>query len=84
MHGIDNDTNRKKIVNLVERFILVFHFLVDGEEMLYSSVDFGMNAGLTDMGPYFVDNALNILFAFRTARGDFIHQVIIGFRLQVF
>ena len=49
LNCIYNDTNCKKIVYLVKCLILVDHFLIYAEEMLYSSVYFTRNTRIVYM-----------------------------------
>ena len=43
---IDDDPDRKEIVDLVERLPLIHHLLVDAEEVLHASVHLCLDAGL--------------------------------------
>ena len=69
---------------MIQCFILILHLLVDGEEMLDTSVDFRMNSGVADVLSHFDYDVLYVFFTFRTAGGDFIHQIVVCFGFQVF
>ena len=84
LHRIHNDPHRKKVIDLVDGLILIFHFFVDTEKVLHPPVNLGLNAGIYNMHPHLVHNPLNVSFPLTFARGDLIHQIIISLRLRIF
>ena len=84
LHGIDNDSNREQIIDLIQRLILVLHLLVNAEEMLDSSVDLGLDAGISDVSVHLFDNASDVFLTGALSHGNLVHQIIVHFRLQIF
>ena len=81
LHRVHDDAHRKQIINLVNGFILVLHFFVDTEKMLHPAVNLGFDACIDNMLTDLVYDILNIFLPHAFAHGNFIHQIIISFRL---
>ena len=84
LYRIHNNTHGKQIINLIDGLILILHFFVDAEEMLYAPVNLCFDAGIFNMLTDLIHNALDIFFADILAHRNFIHQIIISFRFQIF
>ena len=84
LHRIHYNTYGKQIINLVNGFILVLHFLIDTEKMLHPAVNLGLYACIFNMLAHFVYNILDVSFPFALTDSNFIHQIVIHFRLQIF
>ena len=84
LHRIHDNTDGKQIIDLVYGFVLIDHLLVNGEEMLDSSLDIGPDAGLFDMLPHFLHNLVDSLFPNLSFKMHLLRQIVINFRLQVF
>ena len=60
--GFHDDADRKEVIDLIQRLVLVDHLFVDAEKVLDSSVDICLNAGLVDMtGHLFYDRIDKLL-----------------------
>ena len=81
LHRIHDYTNGKQIIDLVYGFVLIYHLLVNGEEMLDSSLDIGSDAGLFDMLPHLLHNLVDSLFPNLSFKMYLLRQVVINFRL---
>ena len=81
---IYDDTHCKKIIDLIERFVLVYHLFVNAEEMFDTAVDLCFDTRFFDMGTHFCDNTVHKFLAFCFTQSDLFYQVIINFRLQIF
>ena len=84
LYGIHNDPHGKQIIDLVYGLILVFHFLIDAEKMLYSSVDLGFDPGISDMLTDLIHNILDVFFPDAFTDSNLVHQVIVSLRFQIF
>ena len=84
LHRIHNNPDSEQVVNLIQCLILVFHFFVDTEKVLDPAVDFSLYPHIADMLAHFIHNGLDISFPDTFADGNFVHQVIIHFRFQIF
>ena len=84
LHRIDNDTNCKQIVDLVQRLVLVLHLLVDAEEMLDPAVHLRFDLRFLDNTADLIHDSLNILLSGALAHGYLLHQAVIFVRLQIF
>ena len=83
-HRIYDNTHRKQIVNLVNGLILIFHFLVNAEKVLYAPVYLRLNPRMCNMPAHFADNVLDIPLPLALTGRYLIHQVIINLRFQIF
>ena len=84
LHRIDNNTNCKQIVDLVQRLVLVLHLLVDAEEMLDPAVHLRFDLRILDNTADLIHDSLNILLSGALAHGYLLHQAVIFVRLQIF
>ena len=48
-HRIHNDADRKQVIHLIQRLVLVHHLLIDTEEMLHTPVDLCLDVGILHM-----------------------------------
>ena len=48
-HRINDNTNRKQVIHLIQRLVLVHHLLIDTEEMLHTPVDLCLDVGILHM-----------------------------------
>src|SRR3712207_9590765 len=67
-------------VDLIQGLMLVDHLLVDGEEVLRSAVDLGLDAGGIDLTGHQIHKRLNIICPLGLAQIDLLHQIIVGDR----
>ncbi len=84
LHRFHNNPHRKQIINLVQGFVLVFHLFIDAEKMFDPAVHLGADALSLNKLLDLVHDALDIFLTNALAHGDFIHQVVIYLRLQIF
>ena len=84
LHRIHNDPDRKQIIDLIQRFMLVFHLFINTEEMLDPSVQTGLDAGILHVHFHFFHDLADIGLPLASADGNFIHQVVVDLRLQIF
>ena len=84
LYRIHDNTHGKQIVNLVNGLILVLHFLVNTKKMLDTAIYLRFDARAFDMLADLVNDSLNISLPLAFSDGNLIHQIIIGFRLQIF
>ena len=82
-HRLHDDTDRKQIIDLIDGLILVHHLTIDGEEVLHTTADLGIDAGLLDMLRYLGDNALDPGFSGFLLQVDLRRQIIVDIRLKV-
>ena len=82
-HRVNLDTDRMDIVNLIERLVLRDHLLVNGKQMLDTSVYLCLNPCflhiLLDLLHHLYDK---ILTRIQTGR-DFFLQILIDIRIQI-
>ena len=56
---LHDDADREQIVYLIQRLMLVYHFLIDAEKVLYTSVHMGLNSRIFHVLLDLVHNTLN-------------------------
>ena len=83
LYRIYNDADRKQIVNLIQRLLLVYHLLVDTEKMFNPSVDLGFDTGGPDMLAHILHNTVDKSLPFISLQSDLLYQIIIDLRLQI-
>ena len=83
-HRINDDAYREQIVHLIQRLVLVHHFLIYTEEMLHTSVNFCLDVGILHMLRHFRDDLLDELFPLRLTLVQVFHELIVNIRLPVF
>ena len=84
LYCIHDNADGKQIIDLVYGLVLVYHLLVNGEEVLDSSLNVGSDAGLFDMLPHLLHNLVDSLFPNLSFKMHLLRQVVIDLRLQVF
>ena len=80
-YGIHDNTDCKQIINLIQRFILILHFLINTEKVLCPPIDLRRNSGFVDMFFYLFHKALDIIIPDTFSLGDLMNQIIVCFRL---
>ena len=84
LYRIHDNADGKQIIDLVYGLVLVYHLLVNGEEVLDSSFNVGSDAGLFDMLPHLLHNLVDSLFPNLSFKMYLLRQIVIHLRLQVF
>ena len=82
-HRFHDDTDRKQIIDLVDGLILVHHLTVDGEEVLHTAADLGIDARLLDMLRDLRDNVSDPGFSGFLLQVDLRREIIVDIRLEV-
>ena len=82
-YGIDDNSNSEEIVNLIDRLILIHHFLIYREEVLYPASDFRLDTGIFDFFPDFLNNAVYKCLSLRLSRIYLLYKAEIDRRLQI-
>ena len=83
LHRIHNDPDRKQIIYLIDRFILIFHFFINTEKMFDTPVNLRFDPGVADMLADFINDRLNIFFPHILADRNFVYQIIVNVRFQI-
>ncbi len=83
-HRIHDDTHREQIIDLIYGLILVLHFLVNAEKVFDTSVDLCLDTRMFYVYCHFVYDRLDILLTVALADRDLVHQIVVGFRFQIF
>ena len=78
---IHDNTDSKKIVDLIDRFILILHLLINTEKMFDSAIDLCLDARTFNMRTDLIYDILYISLTFYFSDRDLIHQIIIYIRL---
>ncbi len=81
--GIHNCAHRKQIVNLVKRFVLVDHFLVNTEKMLAPPLDFALDSGLVHFRLNVLHNVVDKRLPFNPLFFNFRFQIKIRIGIEV-
>ena len=81
---IYDNTHCKKIINLVQRLVLIYHLFVDTEEMFDAPVNLRPDPRLLNMRPHFCNNPIHKFLALRFPQGNLLYQIIVNFRFQIF
>ena len=82
-HRIDDDADRKEIIDLIEGLVLVHHLFVDREIVLDPSVDLSLNPCFLDLLSDDVDEPRDKLLALRLPLVDLLHEVRVDIRLPI-
>ncbi len=83
-HRIHNNTHCEQIIDLIYGLILILHFLVNAEKVFDTPVDLCFDTRMFYVYCHFVYDCLDILLTIALADCDLVHQIIVGFRLQIF
>ena len=84
LHTVHNDADCKNIVNLIQRFMLVDHFLINTEEVLDPSADLALNVRVFHVAFDFTDDIINEALPCLAGQGNLFFQLLIYIRLQIF
>ena len=83
LYRLHNDPDRKQIVDLIQRLILVHHLFVDAEKVFGSPTDLRLYPGIVDVFFHIRDDAVDKRLPLRLLLIDLMNQIVIGFRLQI-
>ena len=83
LYRIHNNPHGKQVVNLVQRLLLVHHFLVNAEKMFRPAVNLGFNPRGLNMAFHIFHDVLHKSLALPLFQGNFFHQVIVDLRFQI-
>ena len=61
LHRFHDDPHSKQIIDLINRLILIHHFLINTEKMLHASADLCLNARVSHMSGYVFYDLVNKL-----------------------
>ncbi len=84
LDGIHDNTDGKQIIDLVQRLLLIHHFLINTEKVLCAALYLRRNPCLLYMGPHLLHKALDIIFPHALALVDLPHKIIVCVRFQIF
>ena len=82
-YGLHDDADREQIIDLVDGLILVHHLTIDGEEVLHTTADLGIDARLLDMLRDFRDNVFDPGFSRFLLQVNLRREIIVDVRLEV-
>ena len=80
---IHNNTDCKQIVDLIQGFVLVYHFLVNTEKMFCPSHNRSLDTRVLQTGLHIIHQSVDIRISGRFPDSNFFYQIIIRFRLQI-
>ena len=83
LYRIHDDANRKKIVNLIQRLVVIHHLLVNAEEVLHTPVNSRIDPGLLHGFCHVGCDLFDVLLALHLALIDLLHKILIHLRLQI-
>ena len=83
-YRIYNNTHGKQVIYLVNGFILIDHFFINTEEMLYPSIDICLNRSILHMFGHFVYNLLDKCLTLCLTCIYLLYKVIEHFRIGIF
>ncbi len=83
LHGVHDDPNREKIIDLIHGLVLVHHLLVDAEKVLDAAVNSCLNAGLLYGPGDVLGNLLDVVLPLRFPFTDLLDQLVVNLRPQV-
>ena len=84
LYRIYDDLHGKQVVHLVQRLVLVHHFLIYTEEMLHPAIDLRLDVSILHMLCNFRHDLLDELLALGLPLVQVLHQLIVDVRLPVF
>ena len=84
LDSIYNNTDREQIVDLFNGFILVLHFLIDTEKVLDTTVNMGFDSGIFNVFTDFIHDILDVFLTFTFTDCNFIYQIVIRLRFEIF
>ena len=80
LYGIHKNTHRKKIINLINCFVLIDHLLINTEEMFDTSVYLSFDVGIFHVLLDFFDNGTDKRFSLTLTQCNFLNQIIVYIR----
>jgi len=83
LHGGYDEPDGKEIVDLLNAFLLFFHFLMDAVQVFRPAFDLRFNARFNGLVVHFLDDALDVFLALAPFLGDLFDQIVIGFVIQI-
>ena len=83
LDGIHDDADGEQIIDLVERFILIHHLLINAEKMLRASLNLCHDSRRLDMRAHFLHERLHVVIAHTLALVNLTHKVVVCLRLQI-
>ena len=83
-HSLYLDPDCKYIINLVQRLMLIHHFLINTEEMFYTAINLCRNICIINMFLNILNNTGNECFPLCNSFIDLSCQILINLRHQIF
>ena len=84
LDGIYDNTDCKQVIDLFNGFILVLHFLIDTEKVLDTTVNMGFDSGIFNVFTDFIHDILDVFLTFTFTDCNFIYQIVIRLRFEIF
>ena len=83
LYGLHDNTDRKQIIDLVDRLSLVFHLFIDTEKMLCASLNIRLDACRFDALFHLADKLLHIIITHTLSECHLLDQIIVRFRFEI-
>ena len=82
-HRLNDNTNGKEIVDLIDGLMLIDHLAINAEEMLGTSLNVRLDSCVDNVLAHFLYQAVDISLAFLLAQCHLLHQIIVSLWLQI-
>ena len=83
LYRINDNPHRENIIDLIQRFMLIQHFLINTEEVLHPAFHFAFDLRVLHVAADFRFDLINEVFPGLAGQGDGLLQILIDLRLQI-
>ena len=83
-HALHDNPDRKNIIDLIQRLVLVYHLFIDAEEMFHTAVYLGFDARIVHMFLDFIHNLMDKRLPGVLTECQFFGQFFVNLRLEIF
>ena len=83
-HALHDNPDRKNIIDLIQRLVLVYHLFIDAEEMFHTAIHLRLDVGIFHVLLYLLHNRIDKRFTGTFTKGYFFYKVIINIWFQIF
>ena len=84
LEGMHHNSDGEQVVDLIERLILIEHFLINAEKMLGAPVNLRLNSRIVNISLHIIHQAAQILVPLALTERHILHQLVVRLRLEIF
>ena len=83
LHGLDEDTHGREVIDFTELFMAALHLAVDAVKMLRTAADFRLDAGFCELSADLLHRVVDESLALPPFLLDVVDEVVVDFRLEI-